>query len=243
MAIDVNCDLGEYIGKGRDMGWTEQLMKYISSCNVACGFHSGDPLTISETIELAKKYDVSIGAHPSYPDIVNFGRESMNLREDELRATLTYQISALYGMTKAMGTQLSHVKAHGALYHDLNRRAPYTKVFFEVINSIDSALSVFGPPNGIFQEEAKETGINFVPEAFADRTYTKLLRLVPRSKPDAVIIDPEEALAQVKAIIYERKVPCIDGKKRELEAQTICVHGDNPSSVMILQRIRALLNG
>ncbi len=242
MAIDINCDLGEYIGEARDMSWTEELMKLISSCNIACGFHSGDPLTISRTIEQAIAHEVSIGAHPSYPDLKNFGRHSMDLSVEELKAVLTYQISALKGMVNARNRALVHVKAHGALYHDLSRRTPYAKVFYEVIQSLDPNLIVFGSPSDLMEEMAKEYKIKFIPEGFADRVYTEYLKLKNRDLKGAVIINPEKAFKQVQALIYERKVICEDGVKRPLEVKTICVHGDNPSAIMILQRIRSLLN-
>lgn len=243
MAIDINCDLGEYNGENRDMGWTEQLMKYISSCNIACGFHAGDPTTLAETIQLAIKYKVVVGAHPSYPDIKNFGRTSMDLPTEELQATMVYQISALKGMAEFYETSLTHVKAHGALYHDLNERKDYAEAYFEVIKSIDPNLVVYGPPGDIFEHQAAKSGISFIPEGFADRVYINAHKLQSRSVKGAVIIDPEKAFEQVKTMVYERKVPCKNGKTRPLEVKTICVHGDNPAAIMILQRIRKLLYG
>ena len=167
----------------------------------------------------------------------------MDLPTEELQATMVYQISALKGMAEFFKTSLSHVKAHGALYHDLNQRKDYAEAYFDVIKSIDPNLVVYGPPGDVFEDYAAKFGLSFIPEGFADRVYIKSLELQSRSIKGSVIVDPEKAFEQVKSMIYERKVQCADGKRRALEVKTICVHGDNPSAIMILQRIRKMLYG
>ena len=241
MSIDINCDLGEYNGVERDMQKIEFLLKHISTCNIACGFHAGDPLTIQRTIQLALKNKVAIGAHPSYPDHENFGRKSMKLSMEELQSVLAYQISALYGLVKLNGGKLNHVKLHGALYHDIASSAAYSEVFISVIRSIDKKLKVIAPPNSVLGKLLIENNLTFIREGFIDRVYTPELKLKSRSSENAVIHDPLLALEQLINIHFDGYVSCEDGVERTLEVDTLCIHGDHVNTTSILGKISQFL--
>ena len=241
MSIDINCDLGEYYGAERDMQKIEFLLQHISTCNIACGFHSGDPLTIQKTIQLALKNKVAIGAHPSYPDRENFGRKNMSLSFEELQSMLAYQIVAVYGLVKLNGGRLNHVKAHGALYHDIAHKRSIAEVFVSVIKSIDKSLKVIGPPNSTLAKVLSENQLSFVAEGFIDRTYTAELKLKSRTEENAIIADPKKALEQMKSLLFDENVLCEDGTKRSLLIDTLCIHGDHENTVSILKEISQFL--
>jgi len=240
----LNCDLGESYGSWT-MGLDEQVMPFIDQANIACGFHGGDPLTIRNTLALAKTHNVTVGAHPAYPDLVGFGRRSMNLAPQELAATLLYQISALDGMANCAQLQLCYVKPHGALYNDMMAKAEVLATIMQAISSYHRPMTLMlqATPNAdLHREEASKVGIELLFEAFADRCYDNDGALLSRSKPGAVH-NREKMLAQVRQLRDNGTVTTVDGKLIELRPDTLCVHGDNAEGVAAIREIRALVDG
>lgn len=234
--IDINCDMGESFGNFR-VGNDEKIFPYITSANIACGFHGGDPVHMEKTLKLALEHEVKIGAHPGYPDLVGFGRRTMQLKSEELRAIVTYQIAAVKGMAESLGGKLRYVKPHGALYNKASGDEAETMAIIQAIQSIDESLIFMGLAGSIMEELAKQHDIPFVAEAFADRRYEKNGRLMSRSKEGSVIVDPKQAAQQVLSIVRDQKVSIPDGSQIKVAAQSICIHGDNPVAVDILQQI------
>ncbi len=240
----LNCDLGESHGSWT-MGMDAEVMPYIDQANIACGFHAGDPLTMRTTLALAAAHNVSVGAHPAYPDLVGFGRRSMNLSEEEIIADLHFQISALDGMAKNAGLELSYVKPHGALYNDMMARA-------EVRGAIMAALASYHRPLALMlqatpdaqqhRDEAAELGLSLLFEAFADRCYDDDGRLLSRRKPGAVH-SQQKMLEQVAQLCRDGTVTTVSGHVLPLQTDTLCVHGDNIEGVRAIREIRALVNG
>ena len=236
MNIDLNSDLGESFGNYK-MNNDAEIMKYITSANIACGFHAGDPLVIEKTIKLALENNVSIGAHPGYPDLVGFGRRSMKVSNDELFSMILYQVGALKAMTEALGGKLAHVKPHGALYRDLTYDYPKSIIVAEAIFKIDPELIFVGLANSKMLRAAREVGLKAVNEVFADRAYNDDGSLVSRLQEGAIIHDGEFCLEQVDQMITENTVKSINGNIIPIQADTICVHGDN---IKALEFVKAL---
>lgn len=240
----LNCDLGEHYGSWT-MGPDERVMPFIDQANIACGFHAGDPLTISKTLSLAKEHSVTVGAHPAYPDLVGFGRRSMNMAAPELAASLLYQISALDGMALCNGQRLQYVKPHGALYNDMMRDATIRATIMRTMGNYHQPLALMlqaTPHADIHKAEADKHGIDVLFEAFADRCYDNDGALLARSKPGAVH-SREKMLAQVAQIKDSGTITTVDGNLLQLEIDTLCVHGDNAEGVAAIEAIRALVNG
>lgn len=240
----LNCDLGESYGSWT-MGLDEQVMPFINQANIACGFHGGDPLTIRKTLALAKQHGVTVGAHPAYPDLVGFGRRSMNLAPDELAAAMLYQISALDGMANCEGLSLSYVKPHGALYNDMMAKPAVRAIIMQAIASYHRPVTLMlqATPNAeLHREEADKHGIELLFEAFADRCYDNDGALLSRSKPGA-LHNREKMLAQVLQLRDSGTVSTVDGTAIDLRPDTLCVHGDNAEGVAAIQEIRALVDG
>jgi 5-oxoprolinase (ATP-hydrolysing) subunit A len=238
--IDLNCDMGESYGHFV-IGQDEEIMPFVSSINVACGFHGGDPRIIHHTIRLAQKYGVAIGAHPSYPDLAGFGRRDMPLDAQEVYDIVLYQIGAVAAFTKAGGTKLHHVKPHGALY---NRAAVDAEIAAAIVHAIfyfDPTLILYGPPASQLLLAAVQTGLPFCSEAFADRSYNASGQLTSRQHPNALITNENIALEQVLQIIQHKTVQTTDGMVIPMEAQTICVHGDGKHALQIISRLRSAL--
>ena len=222
--IDINCDLGEYYGsriKRTDL----TIMPFINSCNIACGFHSGDPVCINDTITAAIANDVNIGAHPSFPDLQGFGRRDMNLAATELEAILLYQISALQGMVAVAGKRLHHVKPHGALYNRAAKDKVYATVILETVNRIDPNLFVYCLAESQMASIATEKGIPFKSEVFLDRQYEPDLTLRSR-KVDGAVLGFEEAKNQLECFVSDSKVRVSNGEFMPLKVDTICIHSD-----------------
>lgn len=234
--IDINCDMGESYGHFR-VGNDEAVFPYITSCNIACGFHGGDPLHIERTIRNALKYNVQIGAHPSYPDLAGFGRRKMQLPAEELAALIRYQVGALKGMAESLGGRLAYVKPHGALYNTAADSEAECRVIIQAIRSIDPQLALMGLAGSITREVAVAEGIAFVSEAFADRRYEANGRLTPRSMAGAVLNDPEQAARQVLSIAKDQEVEASNGARISISARSVCIHGDNPAAVETLRAI------
>lgn len=240
----LNCDLGESYGSWT-MGLDHQVMPFINQANIACGFHGGDPVTIRNTLVLAKKHKVAVGAHPAYPDLVGFGRRSMNLAPEELAAALLYQISALDGMALSEELTITYVKPHGALYNDMMAKADIRATIMRAIAHFHRPVTLMlqaTPSADLHREEANEHSIELQFEAFADRCYDNDGALLARSKPGAVH-SREKMLAQVLQLRDFGTVTTVDGELIELRPDTLCVHGDNTEGVAAIQEIRALVDG
>ncbi|MEH6586628.1 MAG: 5-oxoprolinase subunit PxpA [Halioglobus sp.] len=238
----LNCDLGESYGSWT-MGLDAEVMPHIDQANVACGFHGGDPLTIRNTLALAAKHGVSVGAHPAYPDLVGFGRRSMALSAEEIIASLQYQVAALDGMTLSAGLTLAYVKPHGALYNDMMANQ-------EVRTAIMQALATYHRPLPLMlqatneadahKSEAAGLGIELLFEAFADRCYDDDGKLLSRRKPGAVH-NREKMLAQVAQLKDQGTLTTVSGQTLALAPDTLCVHGDNLEGVQAIREIRTLV--
>jgi UPF0271 protein len=216
------------------IGNDEAIFPYITSCNIACGFHGGDPIHMERTIRLALQHGVQIGAHPSYPDRDGFGRRKMHLSREDLKAVLVYQISALCGMTASLGGVVRYVKPHGALYNIAADEEAEARTVIEALIACDSNLALMGLPDSAMEYSARQEGIQFIREAFADRRYDSNGKLVPRSAHNAVIDDPSEAAQQVLLLVQEQKVVARDGQTISVHADSICVHGDHKNTLDIL---------
>lgn len=240
MKVDLNSDLGESFGRYK-LGLDEEVMKFISSANVATGWHAGDPLVMRRTVRLAKENGVAVGAHPGYPDLLGFGRRYMKLSSEEARNYILYQIGALYAFTRAEGVELQHVKPHGALYNALVKEEELARAVIEGIADFDKNLIFVTLSGSKPAEIAEEMGVRVAHEVFADRAYNPDGTLVPRSRPGAVIHDKEEIAERVISMVKDGGVKAINGEWVELKVDTICVHGDNPKAVEIAKHVREVL--
>jgi UPF0271 protein len=236
MVIDLNCDVGE--GAGMD----ERILPLVSSANVACGFHAGDPATIRATVRLAKRFGVAVGAHPSYPDRLGFGRRAMAASPEEVRDDVTYQVGAVLGFCRAEGVPLVHVKPHGALYNAAAQDRPLAAAVCQAVRSIDPALIVVCLAGSPMVEVARGLGLRCAEEAFADRGYTLRGTLVPRTQPGAVIEDPEKVAERVATLARERRLLSVEGSPVAVSADTVCLHGDTPGAVELAAAIRGRLD-
>ncbi|MBD3615115.1 MAG: LamB/YcsF family protein [Gracilimonas sp.] len=233
--IDLNCDLGEFYGL-YDERRDSQIMPYISSCNIACGFHSGDPVTIANTIKLALKNKVAIGAHPSYPDLQGFGRRVMNLSAEELEACVLYQVTALKGMTESLGGKLHHVKPHGALYNHAAKDEETAIGVVKAIVRIKDDMLIYAPAKSVLREVAKDAGLKVRSEVFADRRYENDLSLRSRKLDGAVIKEKEDVLKQLAAFL-DGIVYTHDGLDLPIEAETLCLHSDTEGAAELAKEI------
>ena len=239
-AIDLNSDLGEGYGAWK-MGDDAAMLGIVSSANVACGFHAGDPLTILATLREAASRGVAIGAHVAYPDRVGFGRRPMDVASAELTADVIYQIGALQGLCTAAGTRVTYVKPHGALYNTIAQDARQAAAVIEGIKAIDPTLVMMGLAGAPILAQAREAGLATVAEAFADRAYTPAGTLVSRREAGAVLHDPDLIAARMLRLATEGVIEAVDGSPLRLSADSICVHGDSPGAVAISARIREVL--
>ena len=234
--IDVNCDMGE----GYD---TDALiMPYISSVNIACGYHAGDEATIQHTIALALKHNVAIGAHPSYPDKENFGRKEMEMNTNEVFSMVATQIQLVKSMAEKMSTKIHHVKPHGALYNAAAIKAELASAIVRAIKSIDENLILYGLPDSELEKAALKDGVRFAAEVFSDRTYTDEGKLTPRSETNAMIINAESAIHQVLQMVKEGTVLSTNKKIIQIKADTICIHGDGQHAVEFAEKISVSLS-
>jgi len=236
-SIDLNADLGESFGAWQ-MGADAQLLDLVSSCNIACGFHAGDPLTMHRTVALAVARGVAIGAHPSLPDLVGFGRREMQIEPDDLTALVLYQIAALSGFTRAAGANLHHVKAHGALYSMLARDAILAGAFCDAVEQASAGLWVYGPPAGALRQCCAARSIGYIAEGFADRAYTVDGHLRSRKLPGALL---QSAQAREQALYLARgeSISTDAGTALQLQIESLCVHGDGAHAVELAQCIRS----
>lgn len=236
-AIDLNSDLGESFGAWR-MGDDAAMLDIVSSANIACGFHAGDPAGIFRTVKAAAQRGVAIGAHVSYPDRVGFGRRDLDVTPEELIADVIYQIGALKGMATAAGTAVRYVKPHGALYNRIARDARQGGAVIEAIRAIDPTLVLMGLANAPILDLARRAGLCAVAEAFADRAYAPSGDLVSRREPGAVLHDAGQIATRMAGLARHGTLEAVDGSLIPVEAQSICVHGDSPDAVAIAREIR-----
>lgn len=238
--VDLNCDLGESFGNYK-LGLDEEVISYISSANVACGFHASDPLVMSHTVEMAKKAGVSIGAHPGFPDLVGFGRRNMNVSPKEAKAMIQYQIGALDAFCKAKGVKMCHVKPHGALYNMAGKDIELAEAICQGIYEVNPQLILLALSGSKMIDAAKSIGLKALQEAFADRAYEEDGSLVARTKEGAIITDEEIAIKRVIKMIKENKVEAITGVEIPIKVDSICVHGDGVKALEFVKRIKSKL--
>lgn len=239
--IDLNCDLGESFGNYK-IGNDDHVIPLITSANVACSFHAGDENVMLKTVQLAKEHGVSIGAHPGINDLQGFGRRNLDMTPDEVYNMMVYQIGALKAFCDIEDVRMNHVKPHGALYQMGARDHSIAQAIAQAIYDVDKDLYLVGLSNSILIEEAQKVGLNAASEVFADRRYEKDGQLVSRKKDGAVIEDTEEAIEQVVRMVSEGKVTAITGEEVDIEADTICVHGDGAHALEFVQQIRNKLS-
>ena len=238
--VDLNSDLGESFG-AYTLGMDERILEVISSANIACGFHAGDPEVMQRTVSLALKNKVAIGAHPGLPDLVGFGRRNIAITPKEAYAMMVYQIGALHAFVKAEGAKMQHVKAHGALYNMAAADEKLAEAVAEAIYKVDGELILFGLSGSWMIKKAQRIGLRVAEEVFADRTYQKDGSLTPRKQPGAMITNEEDSLAQVLGMVKNAAVRSVQGDVVPIKADTICVHGDGEHALMFSKRIKERL--
>lgn len=236
LKVDLNSDLGEAFSIYK-MGLDEEILKYISSANIACGFHAGDPMVMDKTLSLAKENNVSIGAHPSFPDLLGFGRREMKISFSEAKNYTLYQLGALFAFAKSKKLKISHLKAHGAFYNMAAKDENLALALCEAIASFDENIILLGLSSSLMCECAKKKGLRYANEVFADRAYNDDGSLVSRSIKGSVIEDEKEAINRVLKMIKESKLKSINGKEIDIKADSICVHGDNAKALDFVKNI------
>jgi 5-oxoprolinase (ATP-hydrolysing) subunit A len=239
--VDLNSDLGESYGQWQ-LGDDTAVLRSVTSANVACGFHAGDPSTLRQTVEQAARSGVAIGAQVSYPDLLGFGRRFIDMDPSELTDTVLYQIGALEAFARVAGVQVSYVKPHGALYNAVVDHESQAAAVVEAVRAYDERLAVLGLPGSALLRYADEAGLRVVSEAFVDRAYTPQGTLVPRGTPGAVLGDDAGAVAErAVRMVTEGTVTAIDGSAVDLHAESLCVHGDSPGAVEMAAAVRRAL--
>lgn len=238
--VDLNCDLGESFGNYK-CGMDEEVIPFISSANVACGFHASDPLVMTKTIALAKKNHVAVGAHPGYPDLAGFGRRNLSASPAEVKAMVQYQVGALQALAGAQGMEVRHVKPHGAMYNMAGKDRELAEAICEAVYEVDPRLILLGLSGSEMLRAAERIGLRAAREVFADRAYEEDGSLVARTKPGAMITDEEEAIRRVIRMVKEGKVTAATGKDIEVQADSICVHGDGEKALAFVEKIRTAL--
>ncbi len=238
--VDLNSDLGESFGSYK-IGADELIIPLVSSANIACGWHAGDPLVMAKSVALAKQYGASLGAHPGYPDLMGFGRRNISASPAEVKAYIQYQVGALSAFCKAAGVRMNHVKPHGAMYNMAGADIKLARAVVEAVAEIDDSLVLLALSGSEMINAANEKGLRCASEVFADRNYEEDGSLRSRSKPDSTIHDEDECIARVLRMIKEGKLKAITGRDIDIKADSICVHGDNPQALAFVKRIRSAL--
>ncbi|PEQ95876.1 lactam utilization protein LamB [Bacillus sp. AFS006103] len=238
--VDINSDLGESYG-AYTVGNDKEVLKYISSANIACGYHAGDHNVMFQTVRLSKNYRVQIGAHPGLPDIPGFGRREMNLSAREIYNLVIYQIGSLAAVCKVNGTVLAHVKPHGALYNMAAKNLEIAKAIAAAVYDFDPELVLFGLAGSELVKAGEEKGLIVAQEVFADRTYQPDGTLTPRTKENALIHDTQIAINRVIRMIKDGKVAAVDGADVKIKADTVCVHGDSPKAFEFVTELKQAL--
>jgi 5-oxoprolinase (ATP-hydrolysing) subunit A len=235
LLCDINCDMGE--GMPND----EALMPFITSANIACGYHAGDEATMRKTIQLCIDHNVAIGAHPSFPDKENFGRTEMECTPEQVKTWIKEQVIALQKIAHSLNAELHHVKPHGALYNMAARNKDLAKAIAEAVREVDEDLELFGLSGSVMITEAKALGLKTKSEVFADRTYQEDGSLTPRSKSNAMIEDEKEVVPQALGMVQKGIVKTVTGKQIPIVADTICIHGDGDQALLFAQKIHEAL--
>ncbi len=239
--VDLNADLGESFGAWR-MGDDARLLEVVSSANVACGFHAGDPGTIRATVQQAVRQGVAVGAHPSLPDLAGFGRRRMDVTPGEVYDMVLYQVGAIAAFVKAAGARLHHVKAHGALYNMAATDRSLAMAIVAAVRDFDADLVLYALAGSSMVDAAESVGLSVAGEVFADRAYRSDGTLVPRSQEGALIADEAKAVAQALDMVRDRRVLAIDGTWVAVRADTVCVHGDSPGAVALAVALKRALD-
>lgn len=239
--VDMNSDLGESFGAYK-IGCDSEVIPLISSANVACGWHAGDSTVMAKTVRLAADANVAVGAHPGFPDLVGFGRRNMAVSADDMKTYIMYQVGALSAFCRAEGIKMQHVKPHGAMYNMAAKDEKLADAICEGIARVDGSLILMGLSGSVMAKSAEKFGLRFASEVFADRAYEEDGSLVARSKPGAVITDENEAVGRVVEMVSEGTVTAVTGKKINISAQSICVHGDNAHALEFVKKIRKTLS-
>ncbi|KUG08521.1 LamB/YcsF family protein [Solirubrum puertoriconensis] len=238
--VDLNCDLGESFG-AYQLGTDEAILPYVTSANIACGFHAGDPAVMKRTVRLALQHDVAIGAHPGLPDLVGFGRREMAVSAEEAHDMVVYQLGALEAFVRAEGGRMHHLKPHGALYNMAAVNAALAEAIAEAMYRVNPELVLYGLAGSELIRAGEKLGLRTAHEVFADRTYQQNGTLTPRRQPDALITDPQLAIRQVVRMVKEGKVRAQQGPDVAMKVDTVCIHGDGAHAVAFAQQIRQVL--
>lgn len=238
--VDLNCDMGESFGAYR-IGNDEAILDYVTSANVACGFHGGDPSVMRRTVQLAAAKGVAVGAHPGYRDLEGFGRRYMAITPQSARDLVVYQVGALQGFARAEGIELQHVKPHGAIYNAAAVDRALADAIAAAVREVDPGLVLFALAGGELEAAGRDAGLRVASEAFVDRTYGSDGKLTPRGQPGAMIDDEEVAVAQVVRFVKEGKVRSLEGIDVEVSADTMCIHGDGPNALSFAKLVRERL--
>lgn len=238
--LDLNCDMGEGFGIYQ-AGDDAQLLQYVTSANVACGFHAGDPGTMARTVRLAVAAGVSVGAHPGLADLQGFGRREMAVSPAEVYDAVAYQLGALQAIAKAAGTSVRHVKTHGALYNMAARSEPLSEAIARAVKDVDRSLVFYAPAGTLSVSVARDLGLRVLCEVFGDRTYQDDGTITPRKLPGAMITCLDDAVAQVRNMLQDGFVRSLSGREVPIEADTLCIHGDQPGAVSFAKGLREAL--
>lgn len=237
LSIDLNCDMGESFGAW-NMGHDADVLPLVSSANIACGYHAGDPSTMRKTVALAIGNGVAIGAHPGLPDLMGFGRRNIDITPQQAYDMVVVQVGALAATAASQGARLHHVKAHGALYNMAVRDPSLARSIAQAVRDVDRSLVFYALASSDMARVASEVGLTVAHEVFADRTYQPDGSLTPRNRQGAMIEDPQESIRQVLRMVTEGRVTAVDGTDVEVRADTLCIHGDQPGAVVFAKSIR-----
>lgn len=237
LSVDLNCDMGESFG-AYHIGADEAVMPHISSANVACGFHGGDPAVMRRTVELAWRHGVAVGAHPGLPDLAGFGRREMAVTAQEVYDLVVYQVGALLGVAAAAGVPVRHVKPHGALYNMAAAQPALAEAIARAVRDVDRTLVLFGLAGSVLPSAGEAVGLVVASEVFADRSYMPDGSLVSRRRPDALVTDPDEAAGRAVRMVREGRVRAVNGDDVPLRADTICLHGDGAHAAELARALR-----
>ncbi len=238
--IDLNADIGESFGQ-YTIGNDQSILEFVSSANIACGFHAGDPSVMHNTVKLALKHDVSIGAHPGYPDLQGFGRRTMSFSPEEVHDMVLYQVGALYAFVKASGGKLQHVKPHGALYNEAVKSFLFSSAIARAVSIFQPDLILMGPSGSELERAALKHSIPFAREVFADRAYDDKGHLVSRHAKGALIHDTNTCIERMLDMLDQKPVQSINGNPLSLSGDTICLHGDHPEAVLFAKSLKKAL--
>ena len=233
--IDFNCDMGESFGAYK-LGLDEQVVRFVTSVSLACGFHAGDPLWMAHTVKIAEEAGAGIGAHPAYPDLQGFGRRDMSLTAGEIRSSIKYQVGALAAFTK--DRRLQHVKPHGAMYNKAVKDRDQATAIVQAIREYDAGLIHVVLAGSVWEQVARDAGVRLARECYADRAVTPQGQLVPRSQAGAVIHDEEQVVKRSLKLATQGRVTAVDGTEIDFQADTICLHGDTPGAVRLAETVR-----